>query len=49
MPIPQGYTVKAGYETPGLGINFNYRDSRRGMSPQGGGGFGAEALFNRRF
>jgi len=49
VSIPQGYTVKAGYETPGLGIKFNYRDSRRGMGPQGDGGFGAEAMFNRRF
>ena len=49
VPIPQGYKFQAGYETPGLGINVNYRDSRRGMSPQGGGGFGAEAMFNRRF
>lgn len=49
VPIPEGYTIKAGYNTPGLGINVNYRNYRRGMDPQGGGGFGAEAQFNRRF
>ncbi len=49
VPIPEGYIIKAGYNTPSLGINVNYRNYRRGMDPQGGSGFGAEAQFNRRF
>jgi hypothetical protein len=47
VQIPQGYTLKAGYGTPGLDINLNYREGRRGMGPQGEGGFGAEARFKR--
>ena len=57
VPIPEGYTIKAGYNTPSLDVNVNYRNYRRGMGPQGGGGFdpqgggsfGAEAMYNRRF
>ena len=39
VPISQGYKIEAGYETPGFGLNVNYRDSRGRM---GGGGFGGQ-------
>jgi len=44
VSVPQTYRVEAGYETPGLGINVNYRPRRMGM-----GGFGAGMNFNQRF
>jgi hypothetical protein len=49
VQIPQGYTLKAGYGTPSLDVNVNYREGRRGLGPQQGGGFGAEAMYNTRF
>ncbi len=36
VPIPQEYRVEAGYSTPSLGVNVNYRPRRQG-SPLGGG------------
>jgi hypothetical protein len=30
-------------------VNVNYREGRRGLGPQQGGGFGAEAMYNTRF
>lgn len=49
VPIPQGYTLKAGYSTPSLDVNVNYREGRRGFGSQQGGAFGAEAMYNTRF
>jgi hypothetical protein len=55
VSIPQGYTVRAGYETnfgnpnEGARINVNYRNSRRGMDSPGGGSFDVEAMLNKRF
>jgi hypothetical protein len=49
VQIPQGYTLKAGYGTPSLDVNVNFREGRRGLGPQQGGGFGAEAMYNTRF
>lgn len=49
VEIPQGYTLKAGYGTPSLDVNVNFREGRRGLGPQQGGGFGAEAMYNTRF
>ena len=41
LPVEQSYRIEAGYETPGFGINVNYRPRR--------GGFGAQMNLNQRF
>lgn len=50
LPVEQSYRIEAGYETPGFGVNVNYRP-RRSFSgdPAMGGGFGAQMNFNQRF
>ena len=53
MATPQGYQVYGAYETPGFGVNLNYRNTgRRGMQGPGMmGGFPGEinAGFKGRF
>lgn len=53
MPVPQGYQVYGAYETPGFGLNVNYRNTGMGgMQPPGMmGGFPGEinAGFKGRF
>lgn len=42
VSVPSTYRIEAGYQTPGLNVNVNYRPRRRGggMGPGGPGGFG---------
>jgi len=49
MQSPQGFSIYGNYETPGFGLNVNYRNT--GGRQQGPGGFPGEiqAGFNTRF
>lgn len=52
MQTPQGYQLYGAYETPGFGLNVNYRNTGRRSVPTGlGGGFPGEinAGFKGRF
>lgn len=42
MPVPSSYRIEAGYQTPGINVNVNYRGRRRGSGGMGdSGGLGA--------
>jgi hypothetical protein len=51
MQTPQGYSIYGSYETPGLGVNVNYRNTGRRTNPVPGAGFPGEltAGFKGRF
>jgi hypothetical protein len=48
VQLPSEYRVEAGYQTPGVSFNVNYRPRRQG-APINQGGFGGEARFNMPF
>jgi len=45
MQMPQGFSLQGAYETPGIGINVNYRNTGRGRGPQGMPGMGGPGGF----
>lgn len=51
MQVPQQFGIKGQYETPGFGINVNYRNRGRMPGPSMGGGFPGQidAGFQGRF
>jgi hypothetical protein len=50
MPVPQGYQVFGAYETPGFGVNVNYRNTgNRGAGMPGGFPGQVNAGFQGRF
>lgn len=51
MQVPQQFGIKGQYETPGFGINVNYRNRGRMPGPSMGGGFPGQidASFQGRF
>ena len=51
MSVPQGYEVYGAYETPGFGLNVNYRNTGRSGGVPGAGGFPGQinAGFQGRF
>jgi len=45
MQMPQGFSLQGAYETPGIGINVNYRNTGRVRGPQGIPGMGGPGGF----